>query len=184
LCARRWGWCRGGGWRGARQRLRARPRGVPTISARAKTHDVMVPEGKSAQAKAADGGRSGTPGEGEQEGSMSYSTENFVRRAVVGLFRGEYAGKFLCSECLITLTHRHIQRGWRKSEIERSNGGSVYVSSTSYGHADVDLCDLPEDDTVSRCASSMTPPMCFDEEGQRRGPRRIADTGNNRLAMP
>ena len=51
---------------------------------------------------------------------MSYSTENFVRRAVVGLFRGEYAGKFLCSGCLITLTHRHMQRGWRKSEIERS----------------------------------------------------------------
>ena len=50
------------------------------------------------------------PGEGEQEGSMSYSTENFVRRAVVGLFRGEYAGKFLCSGCLITLTHRHIER--------------------------------------------------------------------------
>src|SRR5215469_13600255 len=93
---------------------------VPAISARAKTHDVMVPEGKSAQAKAADGGRSGTPGEGEQEGSMSYSTENFVRRAVVGFLRGEYAGKFLCSGCLITLAHRHMQRGWRKYEIERS----------------------------------------------------------------
>ena len=51
---------------------------------------------------------------------MSYSTENFVRRAVVGLLRGEYAGKFLCSGCLITLTHRRMQRGWRKSEIERS----------------------------------------------------------------
>jgi len=51
---------------------------------------------------------------------MSYSTENFVRRAVVGFLRGEYAGKFLCSGCLITLAHRHMQRGWRKSEIERS----------------------------------------------------------------
>ena len=51
---------------------------------------------------------------------MSYSTENFVRRAIVGLLRHEYAGKFLCSGCLITLTHRHMQRGWRKSEIERS----------------------------------------------------------------
>ncbi len=80
----------------------------------------MVPEGESAQAKAADGGRSGIPGENEQEGSMTYSTENFVRRAIVGLLRGEYAGKFLCSACLITLTHQHMQRGWRKSEIERS----------------------------------------------------------------
>src|SRR6266567_9383388 len=80
----------------------------------------MVPESKSAQAKAAGRGRSGTPGEDEQKGSMSYSTENFVRRAVVGLLRGVYAGKFLCSACLITLTHQHMQRGWRKSEIERS----------------------------------------------------------------
>jgi hypothetical protein len=44
----------------------------------------MVPEVKSAQAKAGDGGRSGTPGKDEQEGSMTYTTENFVRRAVVG----------------------------------------------------------------------------------------------------
>ena len=51
---------------------------------------------------------------------MTYSTENFVRRAVVGLLRGKYAGKSLCSGCLITRTHRHMQRGWRKSEIERS----------------------------------------------------------------
>jgi hypothetical protein len=51
---------------------------------------------------------------------MSYSTENFVRRAVVGLLRAEYAGKFLCSGCLITLTHQHMQRGWRRSEVERS----------------------------------------------------------------
>src|SRR5262249_62369794 len=103
LCARRWGWCRGGGWRGARQRLRARPRGVPAISARAKTHDLMVPEGKSAQARAADGNRSGTPGEGEQEGSMSYSTENFVRRAVVRLFPPPHPAPFLSSTRLITL---------------------------------------------------------------------------------
>jgi hypothetical protein len=80
----------------------------------------MVPEGKSAQAKAHDGGRSGTPGKGEQDGSMSYSTENFVRRAVAGLLRGAYRDKFLCSACLTTLTHQHMQRGWRKSEIERS----------------------------------------------------------------
>ena len=51
---------------------------------------------------------------------MSYSTENFVRRAVAGLLRGEYVDKFLCVACLTTLAHQHMQRGWRKSEIERS----------------------------------------------------------------
>ena len=53
---------------------------------------------------------------------MTYATEDFVRRAVASLLRGEYAGKFVCSPCLITLTHQHMHRGWRKSEIERSMG--------------------------------------------------------------
>ena len=51
---------------------------------------------------------------------MTYSTDNFVRRAVGGLLRGDYAGKFVCAPCLVTLTHQHMQRGWRQSEIERS----------------------------------------------------------------
>ncbi len=51
---------------------------------------------------------------------MTYATENFVRRAVSGLLRSEYAGKFVCSPCLAAVTHQHMQRGWRKSEIERS----------------------------------------------------------------
>ena len=51
---------------------------------------------------------------------MTYATENFVRRAVSSLLRSEYAGKFVCSPCLATLTHQHMQRGWRKSEIEQS----------------------------------------------------------------
>jgi hypothetical protein len=51
---------------------------------------------------------------------MTYATENFVRRAVSSLLRSEYAGKFVCAPCLATRTHQHMQRGWRKSEIERS----------------------------------------------------------------
>ena len=51
---------------------------------------------------------------------MTYSTDNFVRRAVGGLLRGDYAGKFVCAPCLVTLTHQYMQRGWRTLEIERS----------------------------------------------------------------
>jgi hypothetical protein len=140
--------------RRALHRLRARLRGVPAISARAKTHDVMVPEGTSAQAKAADGGGSGTPGEGEQEGSMSYSTENFVRRAVVGLFRGEYAGKFLCSGCLITLTHLRMQRGWRKSEIERSME-AVFKSPEPLTRVPTSICAVCQKTTP--CLGALRP---------------------------
>ena len=50
----------------------------------------------------------------------TYATEDFVRRAVSSLLRTEYAGKFVCSPCLVTLAHKRMQRGWRKSEIERS----------------------------------------------------------------
>jgi hypothetical protein len=53
---------------------------------------------------------------------MTHPTEDFVRRAVASLLRGEYAGKVVCSPCLITLTHQQMDRGWRKSEIERSMG--------------------------------------------------------------
>jgi hypothetical protein len=96
----------------------------------------------------------GTPGEGEQEGSMSYSTETFVRRAVVGLFRGEYAGKFLCSGCLITLTHRHMQRGWRKSEIERSME-AVFKSPEPLTRVPTSICAVCQKTTP--CLGALRP---------------------------
>jgi hypothetical protein len=51
---------------------------------------------------------------------MTYATEDFVRRAVNSLLRHEYAGKFVCAPCLVTLLHERMHRGWRKSEIERA----------------------------------------------------------------
>ncbi len=50
----------------------------------------------------------------------AYATEDFIRRAVGSLLRGEYRGKFVCAPCLATRTHERMQRGWRKSEVERS----------------------------------------------------------------
>ena len=50
----------------------------------------------------------------------AYATEDFIRRAVASLLRREYAGKFVCAPCLVTLVHERMHRGWRKSEIERA----------------------------------------------------------------
>ena len=85
---------------------------------------------------------------------MSYSTENFVRRAVVGLLRGKYAGTFLCSGCLITLTHRHMQRGWRKSEIERSME-AVFKSPQSLTRVPTSICAICQKTTP--CLGALRP---------------------------
>jgi hypothetical protein len=53
---------------------------------------------------------------------MTYTTEDFVRREVGGLLRGEYRGKFLCSTCLVKMTLERLHTGWRKSEIARAMG--------------------------------------------------------------
>ena len=80
----------------------------------------MAPNGTTVHAAAAAYGRARAPREREEDGTVNYTTEDFVRRAVAGLFRGEYAGKSLCSPCLVTLAHQRMQRGWRTSEIERA----------------------------------------------------------------
>ena len=52
---------------------------------------------------------------------MTYSTEDFVRRAVGGILRGaKYRGKFVCLPCLVTMTLERLHSGWRQSEIERA----------------------------------------------------------------
>ncbi len=53
---------------------------------------------------------------------MTYTTEDFVRREVGDLLRGEYRGKFLCSACLVKMTLERLHTGWRKSEIARAMG--------------------------------------------------------------
>ncbi len=52
---------------------------------------------------------------------MTYSTEDFVRRAAGGILRGnKYRGKFVCLSCLVTMTLKRLHPGWRQSEIERA----------------------------------------------------------------
>ena len=52
---------------------------------------------------------------------MTYSTEDFVRRAAGGILRGDkYRGKFVCLPCLVTMTLERPHSGWRQSEIERA----------------------------------------------------------------
>jgi hypothetical protein len=52
---------------------------------------------------------------------MTYSTEDFVRRAAGGILRGnKYRGKFVCLPCLVTMTLERLHAGWRQSEIERA----------------------------------------------------------------
>ena len=59
---------------------------------------------------------------------MTYSTENFVRRAVGGILRGDkYRGKFVCLPCLVAMTLELPHSGWRQSEIE---GAMDKVSKT------------------------------------------------------
>ena len=53
---------------------------------------------------------------------MTHTTEDFVRREVGDLLRGEYRGKFLCSACLVKMTLDRLHTGWRKSEIARVTG--------------------------------------------------------------
>ena len=52
---------------------------------------------------------------------MTYSTEDFVRRAVGSILRGDkYRGKVVCVPCLVTMALERLHSGWRKSEIERA----------------------------------------------------------------
>ncbi len=51
-----------------------------------------------AQADAAEEGISGASGEGDEEDSMSFTTEDIIRPEAGFLLRGDYRGKFLCSK--------------------------------------------------------------------------------------
>jgi hypothetical protein len=53
--------------------------------------------------------------------AMTYSNEDFVRRAAGSILRGDmYRGKFVCLPCLVTMTLERLHSGWRQSEIERA----------------------------------------------------------------
>jgi hypothetical protein len=50
--------------------------------------------------------------------TVTYTTEDFVRRTVGGLLRGKYRGEVVCAWCLVGMTLERLHTGWRKSEIE------------------------------------------------------------------
>ncbi len=52
---------------------------------------------------------------------MTYTTEDFVRRAVGDILRGDkYRGRYVCLPCLVTMTLESLHSGWRQSEITRA----------------------------------------------------------------
>ncbi len=48
---------------------------------------------------------------------VTYTTEDFVRRAVGRLLHDKYHGGVVCSWCLVGMTLERLHTGWRKSEI-------------------------------------------------------------------
>jgi hypothetical protein len=85
---------------------------------------------------------------------MTYSAEDFVRREVGALLRGEYRGKPLCSACLVKMTLERLHTGWRKSEITRAMGK---VFSTPGA-----MKSLP----ASECTSCQKPMPCLQVPSQ------------------
>ncbi len=53
--------------------------------------------------------------------AMTYTTEEFVRRELRSILRGDtYRNRFVCLTCLVTMTRERLHPGWRKSEITRA----------------------------------------------------------------
>ena len=69
---------------------------------------------------------------------MTYTTEEFVRRELRSILRGDvYRNRFVCLTYLATMTLERLHPGWRKSEITRA----------------VDLSATPGDSMASRAAA-------------------------------
>ena len=78
---------------------------------------------------------------------MTYSTEDFVRRAAGGILRGDkYRGKFVCLPCLVTMTPVRDRAG---------DGQGVQDSGRDHLPADIHLRPLPEDDALPRGSPSV-----------------------------
>ena len=53
--------------------------------------------------------------------AMTYTTEEFVRRELRSILRGDtYRTRFVCLTCLVTMTRERLHPGWQKSEITRA----------------------------------------------------------------
>jgi hypothetical protein len=57
---------------------------------------------------------------GDEEVSMSFTSEDIIRPEVGFLLRGDYRGKFLCLPCLVTLIRERLGTNLSTSKIERA----------------------------------------------------------------
>ena len=48
-----------------------------------------------------------------------YTIDDFVRRVVESLLRGECRGQLVCSRCLLKLTRDHLDRSYAKPDVAR-----------------------------------------------------------------
>jgi hypothetical protein len=48
-----------------------------------------------------------------------YTIDDFVRRVVESLVRGECRGQLVCSRCLVKLTRDHLDRSYAKPDVTR-----------------------------------------------------------------
>ena len=117
---------------------------------------LMVPGGKSSQAKAAEEGSSRAMGEraGQKEAAMTSPPEEVVRRIVGRLLRSDYRGQFFCSSCLVKLARESLDTTYPKSEIERAME-TVFQSPGS-------LRSVPK----SLCAGCMKTMTCLGAQSQ------------------
>jgi hypothetical protein len=112
--------------------------------------------GTTSQAEAVDGGTSGAPaeGDGEEEASMSFTTEDIIRPEVGFLLHGDFWGKFLCSPCLVKLIRERLGTNLSTSKIERALN-AVFKSPGVLTRLPSFLCDLCQ--TIMPCLGEASP---------------------------
>ena len=84
--------------------------------------------------------------------AMTYTTEEFVRRELRSILRGDtYRTRSVCLTCLVTMTRERLHPGWRKSEITRALDridATPGTSMTFWGGGRV--CSLPKNNALPR----------------------------------
>jgi hypothetical protein len=54
--------------------------------------------------------------------TVTYTTEDFVRRAVGRVLGDRYRGCAVCSSCLVGMTLERLHAGWRRTEVALAMG--------------------------------------------------------------
>ena len=107
-----------------------------------------------AQAEAVDQGTSGARRGGEEEGSMTFTTEDIIRPEVGFLLRGDYRGNFLCAACLVRLIRERLGINLSTSKIERALD-AVFKSPGALTRLPSFRCDLCQ--TMLPCLGEARP---------------------------